>query len=342
MNLEKEASVSSILKDLWGNTKGLKDLPKDVKRQKMINKLLGRKGLRALKKYDGIAKNTAKGLVIPAAVGGSIYGYKQLKGKEKTAGLKDYWNAMKDLAANMKEYKNLKKDTSFINRLPFFKNKFERKKIETLSKIKKGLVIPAGVATAGAGSYGAYRGYKYIKNKREKTAGFGDYWKDTKNLINNIKAYNGLKDIIVPNAKGIAELEGLKSSIRRGLVIPAAGVGAAGVAGIGGYKGYKQLKSRQEKTAGFGEYWDAMKDLSNNVKFYKELKNPASSRYITDGKQTLKDIKAETLSKIKKGLVIPGASVGAGVAAAGIGYNARINGKTADPTAGLAPIAFMQ
>jgi hypothetical protein len=89
MNLEKEASVSSILKNLWKDTKGLKDLPKDIKMQKMFNKLLGRKGLKAFKKYKGIAGNTAKGLVIPAAgaaaVGGSLYGYKHLKGREKTA-----------------------------------------------------------------------------------------------------------------------------------------------------------------------------------------------------------------------------------------------------------------
>jgi hypothetical protein len=170
MNLEKEASVSSILKNLWKDTKGLKDLPKDIKRQKMINKLLGRKGLKAFKKYKGIAGNTAKGLVIPAAgaaaVGGSVYGYKQLKGKVKTAGLKDYWDAMKDLSSNIKFYKELKNPAS-SRYITDGTQTLKDIKAETLSKIKKGLVIPGIGVGVGASATGV--GYKALRG-REKTA----------------------------------------------------------------------------------------------------------------------------------------------------------------------------
>lgn len=181
MNLEKEASLREVLKSLLQSTKDLKNLPKDIKFQKKENQWAGLKGLKAFKEYDWIAKNTVKGLVIPAAVGvGSYGGYKYIKNKqEKTAGLKDYWNATKDLAANMKEYKNLKKDTSFINRLPFLKNNFERRKAETLSKIKKGLIIPG----VGIGATGV--GYKALSG-REKKAGIEESVTPTFQSVKNI------------------------------------------------------------------------------------------------------------------------------------------------------------
>jgi hypothetical protein len=348
MNLEKKASVSGVIKDLWKNTKELpknfkeynkirKSLKQDIKNLDMndlesvfsqVGELYGKKELML-----SHLKNIKKGLVIPTAAGvgvgaGSYGGYKYIKNKqEKTAGLKDYWKATKNLTKDIDAFLDLKKIKRNINYDKFrfddevdpilekIKNKEKmeyRKEFNPildeminfhLNKIKKGLVIPTvGLTTSGAGSYGAYRGYKYIKNKQEKTAGFGDYWKDTKNLINNIKAYRGLKDIVVPNAKGITELEGLKSSIRRGLVIPAAGVGAAGVAGIGGYKGYKQLKSRQEKTAGL---LSDTKNLIKNIKEYRKLNSSLPSDYF-EHRKLIEGLK----KSIMRGLVIPGAALG--------------------------------
>jgi hypothetical protein len=237
MNLEKEASLRKILKSLLQATRDLKDLPKDIKMQKKENQWAGRKGLKALKEYDWIAKNIAKGLVIPitgaAVIGGSLYSYKHLKGREKTAA--GYF-----LGGRGDE--------------------------------SHGDLMAAELALLGRNIRSVLSGTSTARKqyKRSKEEGVAP-----RSLISKISLD-------------------------------------------------KYLKGR-EKKAGFGEYWNAMKDLGSNIKFYRELDNFAPSRYITDGKQTLEGLKANTLSKIKKGLVIPGVSVGAG--AAGIGYKTLSGGE---------------
>jgi hypothetical protein len=284
MNLEKKASVSGVIKDLWKNTKELpknfkefnkikKSLPQDINDLSKTNNLMS--FLFKREEINGKAKtmlshlkNIKKGLVIPtvgAGVGigaGGYKAYKYIKNKrEKTAGLKDYWNATKDLGKNIEFLKALENPSRQINYNILNSGKtFDEVQIETLNKIKKGLVIPtAGVATAGVGSYG---GYKYLKNKREKTAGL---LSDTKNLIKNIKEYRRLTrdylpydyfNYVIPSNK-------LKKSIMRGLVIPGA---ALGITGAGGTYIYKKTK----QPAGVKDYLKTTKKINKDI--YKKIK----------------------------------------------------------------------
>jgi hypothetical protein len=174
MNLEKKASVSGVIKDLWKNTR---ELPKNFK------------------EYNKIRKSIAQDIL------------NNLDSKDSTFLIDELYNKQKAMFSHLKN-------------------------------ISKGLVIPtaAGVGV-GAGSYG---GYRYLKNKQEKTAGL---LSDTKNLIKNIKEYRKLTDSsYLPSDyfNHIKSIDKLKKSIMKGLIIPGVALGITGVGGTYIYKKTKQ------------------------------------------------------------------------------------------------------